>query len=349
MCLMMTQSLLKGTRTLKFFLSIFVLFFVPSFLFAQSPGVTNIPSPNPSLSIYNDHSVDDLITMAICAGKKIMGSDCSRLSKEEWSLILKDNRAYIDGLFERALDKVCQKDVRAAINNLKLRAHFCAEEKMNNPLSADCAFYYSLAIIKYLTKRDEANQDPNLAPLREGYKEAAIKNVSDAIMLHSNADYVAMQKQLFEALLIVYPVTSSVPLKQQSTEIEWNSDHDPCSPELNVGPAFKRRVSGSNLSSQTPTCQNEDVPDELDVLFAPGTSKEYCYHLISTVGTVLCDVFPRGDWPFYRIKITQGFTRDQVRKTLDSDPKVKVTLKKWNGNDAIFDDFYSKSYLELNN
>lgn len=228
---------------MKILFRLIIIYFAPMSLFAQNPSVTDIPSSNRSLIIYNDNSLDDLVTMAICAHKKLMGSDCSRLSKEQLALSLKYNRTFLDGLFERALDKICQKDVKAAINNLKIKAHFYPVDKNNNPLLADSVFYYGLAIIKYLIQRDETNQDPNLAPLREGYKKAAIKNVSEAIALHSKRDYAAMQKKIFEALWIVYPVTSTVPFKQQSVEVEWNTTPDNCSPELKVGPTIQRVLS----------------------------------------------------------------------------------------------------------
>ncbi|HEY5038861.1 MAG TPA: hypothetical protein VIJ93_07305 [bacterium] len=197
---------MKKTAPFTFLL---ILIFTSFHVFAQDHK-TYTPSDTPSRDFkftYFNLSPEKLWEKAYTELLKSQGQE-SKASQADLSFSAKTDLNLAESLFELASSPYGKNDVKGSVIPLKNEARFSYGKNLKNRHLAAEALYHGEADIKFFIRMDQTFKNPNLPKLTSGYDSKAYQLISDAELAFGQKDFNLMRSKLYQALWIVYPVTS---------------------------------------------------------------------------------------------------------------------------------------------
>ncbi|HEY5039072.1 MAG TPA: hypothetical protein VIJ93_08390 [bacterium] len=197
-------------------MAFFIIFlFSTSQAFAQDLK-TPTPSGTPTRDfqfIYFNLSPEKLWEKAYAELLKSQGQ-LSKPSPADLSFSANTDLNLAESLFELAYSLYGKNDVKGSVVSLKNEARYSYGENIKNHHLAALTLFHGEADVKFFIKMDQTFKNPNLPPLMPGYDYKAYQLIAEAEQAWSRRDFNLMRNKIFEALWVVYPVTSITPFAQ---------------------------------------------------------------------------------------------------------------------------------------
>ena len=178
--------------------------------------VTDAPTGSPSKDYkftYFNLSPEKLWEKAYAELLKSQGQ-LSKPSPADLSFSANTDLNLAESLFELAYSLYGKNDVKGSVVSLKNEARYSYGENIKNHHLAALTLFHGEADVKFFIKMNQTFKNPNLPPLMPGYDYKAYQLIAEAEQAWSRRDFNLMRNKIFEALWIVYPVTSTAPFPQ---------------------------------------------------------------------------------------------------------------------------------------
>jgi len=151
---------------------------------------------------------DDLLGQAVCAGHNITSDKCD-LSSAAIQTEVKLDTDMFEVFYQLSYNVYGKEGVQDFAPTLQNDARY--DHDLDNPLVAKEALLYSESVIDYLMTKDTSDKHPRQRPLLPNYQAVIGGLVGTAENQFAGGDYSGMRDNLYHALWIAYPITSSVP------------------------------------------------------------------------------------------------------------------------------------------
>jgi len=162
---------------------------------------------------FETSSFSDLDSKAVCLHVQCSTTTPCKIGKELMNLSVKTDADNVGNLFDLSTSMYGKEDVKNSATFLQNIARYMYGDISKSPICAEEALYNSEANIKMLIYLDKKMPLANHRPLLPDFEKKATILVHQAEGLFSKKDYLGMRNTFYQALWIVYPVTSEVPFQ----------------------------------------------------------------------------------------------------------------------------------------